>query len=201
MTINDPAAVREPPAEWLHRLTLRLLLSAAALLVVGVGFLLWSSWERTRGAPGFDPDAPGPRPMTVAERALGMTLSSQLGPLLLLLAVMLLCSALVAVRRPWDTSWHPPTRGLGLQPEIVGVTAGASLLALLHLISSVLGMTVTSQVADFGGLGALATGLAADIATLCLAAILTTHWWTSAGLPGRPAIRPPAHATGQAKSQ
>jgi len=39
---------------------------------------------------------------------------------------------------------------MGLQPEIIGVAAAASLLAVLHLISSVLGMTVTGPLADLG---------------------------------------------------
>jgi hypothetical protein len=182
MAINDPTTVREAPAEWVHRLSLRLLLSAAALLVIGVGFLLWNSWELTRGEPGFDPGAQDPRALTLAERALRMTFSSQLGPLLLMLAMMLLCSALVVVRRPWDMARYPPTRGQGLQPEIVGVTAAASLLALLHLMSALLGLTVTGPLADVGVLGSLVTGLAADIATLCLAAVLTTHWWASDAL-------------------
>jgi UDP-N-acetylmuramyl pentapeptide phosphotransferase/UDP-N-acetylglucosamine-1-phosphate transferase len=52
MTINEPSTVREAPAEWVHRLSLRLLLLAAALLVVGVGFLLWNSWDLTGGRKG-----------------------------------------------------------------------------------------------------------------------------------------------------
>jgi hypothetical protein len=182
MTINDPAAVREPQAEWVHRLSLRLLLFASALLVLSVGYLLWNGWELTLGDPGFDPGGQDPRALTVAERALKMTFSSQLGPQQLLLAMMLLCSALVLVRRPWGTDLQPPTRGMGLQPEIIGVAAAASLLALLHLISAVFGMTATGLYADLGVMGALVTGVATDIATLCLAAILTTHWWASAGL-------------------
>ena len=181
MTINDSSTAREAPAEWVHRLSLRLLLFASALLVVGVGFLLWNGWGLTLGDAGFDQGAPDPRALTVAERALRMTFSSQLGPQLLLLAMMLLCSALAVVRRPWDTSLHPPTRGMGLQPEIIGVAAAASLLAVLHLTSSVLGMTVTEPLADLGVIGPLVTGVATDIATLCLAAILTAHWWASAG--------------------
>jgi hypothetical protein len=181
MTINYPAAVREPQAEWVHRLSLRLLLFASALLVVGVGYLLWNGWELSLGDPAFDLGAQDPRALTVAERALKMTYSSQLGPQLLLLAMMLLCSALVVVRRPWDPSLRPPTRGMGLQPEIIGVAAAASLLALLHLISAVFGMTATGLYADPGVMGALVTGVTTDIATLCLAAILTSHWWVFAG--------------------
>jgi UDP-N-acetylmuramyl pentapeptide phosphotransferase/UDP-N-acetylglucosamine-1-phosphate transferase len=52
MTINEPSTVHEAPAEWVHRLSLRLLLLAAALLVVGVGFLLWNSWDLTGGRKG-----------------------------------------------------------------------------------------------------------------------------------------------------
>jgi hypothetical protein len=132
----------------------------------------------------------GARALTIAERALRMTFSSQLGPQLLLLAMMLLCSALVVVRRPWDTSLHPPTRGMGLQPEIIGVAAAASLLAVLHLISSALGMKVTGPYADLGVIGPLVTGVATDIATLCLAAILTAHWWASAGLRSSTTLLP-----------
>ena len=183
MTINYPAAVREPQAEGFHRLTLRLLLFAPALLVAGVGFLLWDGWQLTLGDPGFDSGTEGPRALTVAERALKMTFTSQLGPQLLLLAMMLLGSALVVVRRPWDTSQHPPTRGMGLQPEIIGVAAAGSLLALLHLVSSVLGMTATGLYADLGVMGPLVTGVATDIATLCLAALLTVQWWASTGQP------------------
>jgi hypothetical protein len=190
MTINYPAAVREPQAEWVHRLSLRLLLFASVLLVVGVGFLLWDGWELSLGDPGFDPGAQEPRALTVAERALKMTFTSQLGPQLLLLAMLLLCSALVVVRRPWDTSMHPPTRGMGLQPEIIGVAAAGSLLAFLHLMSAVLGMTATGLYADLGVMGALVTGVVTDIATLCLAAILTAHWWASAGLRSTTTLLP-----------
>ena len=183
MAINESSTAREAPAEWVHRLSLRLLLLAAALLVVGVGFLLWNSWDLSLGEPGFDPGAPDARALTIAERALRLALFSGLGPLLLLLAMMLLCSALVVVRRPWDQVQLPPTRGLGLQPELVGVTAAASLLALVQLIAALLGLTVTGPLADVGALGTLATDLAADIATLCLAAIIAAHWWASGVLP------------------
>ena len=184
MSINDPTTVREPSAESVQRLSLRLLLVAAAGLVVGVGCLLWASWETSGGTPGFDPGATDVPPApTLAERALIMTLFSGVGPLLLLLATMLLCSALVIVRRPWDTIGLPPSRGLGLQPEIVGLTAAASLLAAVQLIAAVMALTVKGPTADAAGSGTLVASLAADAATLCLAAILTAHWWASDALP------------------
>jgi hypothetical protein len=173
-----------------HRLSLRLLLFASALLVAGVGFLLWDGWQLAPGDQALDPLAQEPSSSTVAERALRMTLNSPLGPQMLLLAMMLLCCALVVVRGPWDSSLHPPTRGLGLQPEIIGVAAAGSLLALLHLVSSVLGMTAFGFQPGMGVMGALVTGVASDMATLCLAAILTAHWWASAGLRSSTTLPP-----------
>jgi len=183
MAINDPTTVREPSAERVQRLSLRLLLVAAAGLVVGVGCLLWASWETSGGTPGFDPGATDSPAPTLAERALIMTLFSGVGPLLLLLATMLLCSALVIVRRPWDTIGLPPSRGLGLQPEIVGLTATASLLAVVQLMAALLALTVKGPTADAAGSGTLVASLSADAATLCLAAILTAHWWASDARP------------------
>lgn len=183
MTISDPTTV-EKRAGRVHRLSLRLLLVAAALLVVGVGFVLWNGWDRSRGEPGFDPNALGdPHAATFAERALMTTVLTGVSPLLLLFAMILLCSALVVVHRPWDANRLRPTRGLGLQPEIVGVTAAASLLALVQLMAAMLSLTVTSPLTDAFGFGSLAPNLAANAATLCLAAIITAHWWASGLLP------------------
>lgn len=190
MTISDPTTV-EKRAGRVHRLSLRLLLVAAALLVVGVGFVLWNGWDRSRGEPGFDPNTLGdPHAATFAERALMTTVFTGVSPLLLLLAMMLLCSALVVVHRPWDANRLRPTRGLGLQPEIVGVTAAASLLALVQLMAAMLSLTVTSPLTDAFGFGSLAPNLAANAATLCLAVILIAQWWASAGLPSNTSARP-----------
>lgn len=69
------------------------------------------------------------------------------------------------------------------QPEIVGLTAAASLLAAVQLTAAVMALTVKGPTADAAGSGTLVASLAADAATLCLAAILTAHWWASDALP------------------
>jgi hypothetical protein len=191
MTINEPSTVREAPAEWVHRMTLRLLIVAPALLVVGAGFLLWNSWDRSGGQPGLDPNSTADaRAATLAERAVWTTMFSGVGPLLLLFAMMLLCSALVVAQRPWDASRLLPARGVGLQPEIVGLTAAASLLALVQLMAAFLGLTVSGPLTEIVSSGSLAANLAANAATLCLAVILIAQWWASAGLPSNTAARP-----------
>ena len=183
MTSNDTDAVREASGERVHRLSIRLLLVAAAALVVGVGFLLWSAWASTVGIPVIDDTGGAPVAASLADRAFSFALYSAVGPLLLLSAVMLLCSALMVVRRPWDPTWLPPSRGLGLQPEIVGVTAAASLLALVQMVAAFLALTVTGPMAYRDISGSLVADLAANCATLCLAALLTAQWWASTGQP------------------
>jgi hypothetical protein len=186
MTISDPSAVLERPAEWVNRLTLRLLIVAPGLLVVGASFLLWNSWDRSGAQPGLDPNSTADaRAATLAERAVWTTIYSGVSPLLLLFAVMLLCSALVVAQRPWDASRLLPARGVGLQPEIVGLTAAASLLALVQLMAALLSLTVSGPLTEIVSPGTLGANLAANAATLCLAVILIAQWWASAGLPSK----------------
>jgi hypothetical protein len=51
-------------------------------------------------------------------------------------------------------------------------------------------MKVTGPYADLGVIGPLVTGVVTDVATLCLAAILTAHWWASAGLRSSTTLLP-----------
>ena len=53
----------------------------------------------------------------------------------------------------------------------------------MQLIAAVMALTVKGPTADAAGSGTLVASLAADAATLCLAAILTAHWWASDALP------------------
>lgn len=164
--------------------SVRLLLLASVIVLAGVIYNIWPTVGFSQGEAllSAQRDADG---VDLSERALSFLVFGGNGPLLLPLAMILICGCFVLIHRSPQGGasaqlWtNPFGRFAELQAEVVGVAVLVGVVALGYAGATILAFTVAQPVllpVDQAR-GILATILVSSAATLCLLGVLLTYWW------------------------